>query len=56
MNNHYYNEEDLKKNGEIGALENALAHHFWVWYGGVFSFSRNYIKGAYNVENPNLYF
>ncbi len=48
MSNHYYNEADLKKFGNIGELQKPLADKFFSWYGEVFG------EGALTAKEKSL--
>lgn len=48
MENHYYNESDLKKFGEIGKFQKPLADKFFAWYGEVFA------EGALTAREKSL--
>lgn len=48
MSNHYYNEEDLQKFGNIGEFQKPLADKFFGWYGEVFT------EGALTAKEKSL--
>ncbi len=48
MENHYYNEADLKKFGKIGEFQKPLADKFFSWYSDVFA------EGALTAREKSL--